>query len=100
MAPIVTNVFNKHKIVITIKRDVLYGPTTFQGMGLRTLYTLMGAIYCALMVQFFRTNTDLGHLLQTSYEILSMELGLPDCPFHYDYKRYLECTTSSWMKHL
>ena len=100
MAPIVVNVLNKIKVVSTIKHDVLYGPTTFQGMGFRNLYTTMGAIHCALMVQFFRTDTDLGHLLQTSYECLSMELELPDGPFYYDYKRYAECTTGSWMKHL
>ena len=100
MAPILKNVLNKLQIFTTIKRDVLYGPTTFQGIGLRNLYTLMGALHCALMVQFFRTKTDLGHLLQTSYECMSMELGLPDCPFSHDYERYAGCVTHSQMKHL
>ena len=100
MAPILKNVINKLQIITTVKRDVLYGPTTFQGMSLRNLYTLMGEIHCALMVQFFMTETDLGHLLQTSYECMSMELGLPDCPFSYNYECYTGCVTHSWMKHL
>ena len=100
MAPILKNVLNKLQIVTTLKREVLYVPTTFQGMGLRNLYTLMGAIYCAIMVQFFRTDTELGHLLQTSYELMSMELGLPHYPFAYEYKLYSGCVTHSWMKHL
>ena len=78
MAPILKSMLNKLQIVTTIKRDVLYGSTTFQEMGLRDLYTLMGSIHCALMVQFFRTNTDLGHLLHTSYKYIIMELGIPD----------------------
>ena len=100
MAPILKNVLNKLQIVTTIKRDVLYGPTTYQGMGLSNLYTLMGAIHCTLLVQFYRTDTDLGHLLQTSYENMRMELGMPGCPFSYDYERYAGCVTHSWMKHL
>ena len=100
MAPILKNVLNKLQIVTTIKRDVLYGPTTFQVMGLCNLYTLMGVIHCALMVHFFRTDTDLDNLLQTSYECMSMELGLPDCPFAYNYERYAGCVTHSWMKHI
>jgi len=100
MVPILKNVLNKLQIVTTIKRDVLYGPTIYQGMGLKNLYTLMGAIHCSLMVQFYRTDTDLGHLLQHSYECMSMELGLPDCSFLYDYDKYSHCVTHSWMKHL
>ena len=77
-----------------------YTVLQYQGMGLKNVYTLMGAIHCAVIVQFFRTNTDLGHLLQTLYECMSMELGVPDCSFGYDYKRYHNCVTHSWMKQL
>ena len=63
MYPILKNMLNKLQIVSTNKRDVLNGSTTFQGMGLRNLYTLMGAINCALIVQFLRTRTDLGHFM-------------------------------------
>ena len=100
MSPILKNVLNKLQIVITIKRDVSYVPTAFQGMELHNVYTLMGAIHCAMTVNFFRTNIDLGHLLKMSYDCMSMELGLPHCPFQYDYQRYSGCVTHSWMKHL
>ena len=73
-------------------------------MGLVSLFfgrsQYIGHIPCALMMQFFRKNNDLGHLLQTSYMCMSIELGLSDCPFSYDYERYAGCVTHSWMKHL
>ena len=36
MAPTLKNILNKLQIVRTIKRYVFYGPTTYQGMGLKT----------------------------------------------------------------
>ena len=86
MAPILKYVLNKLQIVSTIKRDVIYGPVFFQGMGMKTLYTLLGAIHCSFMVQFLRDYIDLVRLLQKAYEGMSMELGLPECPFKYSYK--------------
>ena len=86
MAPILKYVLNKLQLVSTISRDVIYGPVAFQDMGMKNLYTMLGAIHCSIMVQFFRTHTDMGHLLQTTYECMIMELGLPGCPFQYSYK--------------
>ena len=31
---------------------------------------------------------------------MCMELGMPECPFSYDYERFAGCVTHSWMKHL
>ena len=86
MAPILISVLAKMKIVSTIKRDVIYGPVHLQGMGFKMLNTQLGANHCTLLVQFYGTDTDLGRLLQTSLEFMTMELGRPNDPFHYDYK--------------
>ena len=81
LAPISKSILAKLKIVSTIKLKFMYGPVAFQGMDFKNLYTLLGVTHCSMMVQFFRTEMNLGRLLQTSYECLAMELGLPNCPF-------------------
>ena len=78
----------------------MYGHVALQGIYFKNLYSLLGAICCFMMVQFYRTDTDLGRLLQNSYECLTMELGLPDYPFKYNYKKYSGTTRDSWMKYL
>ena len=98
--PIIKSVLAKMQIVSTIKRHVLYGPIHLQGMGFKNLYTLLGAIHCSILVQFYNSDTDLGKLLQTSLECLTMELGLSESTFHYDYTKYSTATTHLWMKHL
>ena len=40
------------KIVTTIKQKVIYGPIHLQGMDIKNLYTLLGAIHIAMMVNF------------------------------------------------
>ena len=60
MAPDICHVLSKLKIVKKIKRKVIYGPTYMQGMGIKSLYTLLGAVYLALIVQLYDTDTDLG----------------------------------------
>ena len=100
MAPVIKSVLEKKQIVCTIKRHVLYGPVHLQGMRFKNVYTLLGAAHCSILVQFYNSATDLVKLLQTSLECLTMELGLPESAFHYDYKKYSTATTHSWMKHL
>jgi len=74
----ISHVLAKLKIVKTIKRKLIYGPTYIQGMGLKNLYTLLGAVHLALIIKFYDTDTDLGQLLKNSLEYLMMELGMPD----------------------
>ena len=100
MAPAIGHVLSKLTIVKTIKRKVIYGSTFMQGLGIKNLYTLLGAVHLALIVHFYDTDTDLGQLLQNSLECLMMELGLPKNPFEYDYKKYADVVTHTWMKHL
>ena len=71
-----------------------------QGMGLNNVYTLLGAIHLALIIQVCNTNTDLGQLLQNLLECLMMELGVPNNHFEYDCKKYSHAATHSRMKHL
>ena len=70
-----------------MKKKVIYGPTYIQGMGIKNLYTLLGAVHLALIVKFYDTDNDLGQLLQKSLECLMMELGLPINSFEYEYKK-------------
>ena len=100
MTLVIKSVLAKMKVVSIIKRHVLYGQIHIQGMGSKNLYTLLGEIHCSILVQFYNSATDLGKLLQTSLECLTMELGLSESAFHYDYTKYSMATTHSWMKYL
>ena len=101
MAPILKNALAKLQVVRTmIKRGVIYSPIHLQGMGMKTLYTLVGATYISLVLQFYDTDTNLGRLLQTSLKCLPIELGLESFPFTMNYSKYSKCATASWIKHL
>ena len=94
------SVLDKLEIISTIKRNVLYSFVHLQGMGFKNLYILPGATQCSIMIQLYNTDTDLGILLKTSLECMTMESGLKTCTLHYDYKKSSPSTTQSWMKHL
>ena len=87
MAPTISHVLAKLKIVKKIKRKITYGPTYIQGLGLNNLYTVLVAVHLVLMIKFYDTDTDLGQLLQNSLEYLMVELVMPNNPFEYDYKK-------------
>ena len=50
MAPAICHVLSKLKIVKTIKRKVIYGPTYMQGMGIKNLYILLGDVHLVMIV--------------------------------------------------
>ena len=100
MAPIIKNVLAKLQIVGTIKRDVIYGPIHLQGMGFKHLYSQIGAMHISLLIQFHDTDTDLGRMLQNTLECMTMELGTQCSPFTLNYKKFEQCVTASWIKHL
>ena len=72
------------------KHDVLYGPVYLQGMGLTHLHILFGTTHCALLIQFYNTDNDLGRFLKQSLECLTMDLVLPKYPFTYNYTNNLQ----------
>ena len=76
----------------------MYGSVHLEGMEFNNMYTLLGAIHISLVTQFFKTDTNLGRLIETLLEFLTIELGLPQCYFSYNYIKYSDCATKSWMK--
>ena len=77
MAPILTKLLAKLKVIRHIKRDVIYGPVHLQGIGFKDIYTLLRETHLALLTQFYKTDNDLRRLMETSVDCLSMDLGLP-----------------------
>ena len=78
-------VLPKLTIVYTIKRSVLYGPLSLQGMGFKNVYVLQGAAHPSFLLQFMDTNTDSGKLLKDSMESITLELGMGENIFAQDY---------------
>jgi len=92
MEPIIKSVLAKLQIVGTIKHDVIYGSMHIQCIGFKNLYTILGIVHYSLLVQFYNSDTDLGELLQTSLECITMELTMPEIVFHYDFEKYSAVT--------
>lgn len=71
-----------------INCDVVYSPTILHEMGLKILYTLVGATPISLLIQFYKIDTDLDMLLHPSIDCLVIELGVPGHPFTYTHEKY------------
>jgi hypothetical protein len=50
------------------------------------------------LLMHYGCHTTLGTELQTSLELLMVDLGLSFPPFHVSYKHYGECETTCWLK--
>ena len=100
MTPILVPVLGKAKIVRTIPRAILYGPTKYQGFGLTNLHVYQGCAQIAQLLQFWNTSTELGKVYKISYEYLLMELGVQQQPFQVNYAIYHKCAEESLLKHI
>lgn len=67
-------------------------------MGLKYLYTLVGATHSYLLLRYY--NIDLDKLLQTSLEYLTIKIGLLVSPLSINNEQYGKCGTASWIKHM
>ena len=74
-------------------RDVLYGPSTFQGFGVIHPWYHQQLTYLIVLMEHTQQNTMTGQLLTTSFEQLRLKIGasgfLTDNPY-----KTLQATTT------
>ena len=87
-------------VVRTIKKEWRYLPAGFGGMGLEDLTAETAAATINSFLQHYQMDSAIGVTLTAALENLQLELGVRDCPLHYDYKIWGPLATDSWVKAL
>ena len=102
MAPLLEQGLASSGVVRTMPiRDVVYGPSVFQGLGVPNLFTFQQTQHILRVLQFCRDKDHItGQLIRHSLEATKLELGCdgPVLLMNYDELGYL--ATSTWMTHL
>ena len=73
-------------ITRSITKEWRYLPATFAGLS--------------MLLQHYKVDSALGTTLQAVIEHLQLELGVNDCPLHYDFQVWGILATDSWVKFL
>ena len=87
-------------VVRSITREWRCLPASFGGMELFDLTTETTAATLNSFLQHYGSNTNIGITLLAALEYLQLEIGVDDCPFHYDFDTWGHLATDSWVKAL
>lgn len=87
-------------VVRSITREWRYLPASFGGMHLFDLTIETTAATLSSLLQHYNMDTALGITLKAAMEHLQLELGVPGCPFDYDFSVWGHLATDSWVKAL
>ena len=89
----------------SITKEWRYLPAAFGGMGLYDLTVETTAATLASFLQHYddKPNPDipeqhLSFTINVAMRHLRIELGVPDCPFQYDFSTWGHLATDSWAK--
>ncbi len=99
MWPLLKNILPKSGLVRTIKRDLLYGPTSLQGLGIKNLYLIQGLSHIYNIIEHTWKETITGHFINTSLQMLRLEIGENGPIFQKAYKDFEpHILTESWVQ--
>ena len=99
MAPVKTATLQGIGVLRSLPLPIAYGPVSSFGMNIEDLYVHQGLEHLTRLVTFYTCPNDItGALLRTSYEQLSLEIGMPD-PFSLPYTQWHQCAVRSWLRH-
>ena len=83
-----------------MKRDVVYGGKSQQGLGIKNLFISQGLTHVNDLIEHVWKNTITGHLIISSLENLRLELGCNIPILASDYDKYEDLIlTESWIQH-
>ena len=100
MWPVLKQFLPKSGINRTIKRDVLYGPSSAQGLQITNLYLSQGISHISDILEHRWKNTVTGSFITTCLELMKLELGINGPMFKKDINKYEKILlTDSWTKH-
>ena len=82
-----------------IKRDVLYGPIAYQGLGLKDMYLTQGIAHVCDIVEHSWKSTISGHFIEMCLEQLRLEIGRNVPILSSDYNKFIPTNlTRSWIQ--
>lgn len=78
-------------------RAMLYGHNKHHGLAIPHLYDAQGYLHLSALLHHGGTNNITGNLLQSSYELLQLEVGLPGEILHRTHAQWSYIATSTWL---
>ena len=99
MAPVLTASLTKNHVCRNFPRDVVYGPKSERGLGIKNLYTTKGINQVSALVQYIGTRDHTtGQLIRASIESAKIEMGIGNNIFSYDFNKFHPLLTNTWIK--
>ena len=100
MAPALTVGLQNSQLSNSSPRAVLlHGPREEGGRGLINLYTSQGLSHVFIIHEHVEADTITGHLLRTSLEQHTVEMGVRNKMFELNYEDFGAHVTDTWLKH-
>ena len=81
----------------TFPKKVLYGPSSFQGLGLDNLLTEQYVTKIKAILDYMQKNATSGNMIQSNLEITKLEAGIPGPLFEYDGDLSFLTGAQSWI---
>ena len=100
MKPVLDIGLSRSHICRNMARAVVHGPPQEAGLGITDLFTHQGISHIGLLNDHLHLPTMTGQLLRSSLEWATVELGLGNNLFLYDYSTFHHHLTNCWIKHL
>ena len=100
MKPLLKAGLPRAGFVKTFPRDVLFGPTTFQGLGIMHPWYHQQLLHLIALFEHTQQQTMTGQLLITSYEQLRLEMGTSRFMTDIQYKTMKDTVTKTWITDL
>ena len=98
--PLLKVLLPKIGISRTISRDVLYGPKSIQGIGLKDMYLVQGLSHITSIIEHQWKDSITGFFIKSNLEQLRLEIGENGNIFHKNYDLHDQCLlTDSWIRH-
>ena len=79
-------------------RDVLFGPTLYDGLGVLHPFDFQELEHLETLLRCGNNDSTTGKLLRMSWEALKLEMGMPDSLTDLDYKLFESWATDCWLK--
>ncbi len=100
MWPLLRVLLPKAGITRYISRDVLYGPTHRQGLGLHNMYLTQGNSHVTSIIEHLWKESLTGFFIKSNLEHLRLEIGENGNILEKDFTRFASSIlTPSWISH-
>jgi hypothetical protein len=100
LKPVLDIGLSRSHICRNMARAVVHGPSLEAGLGISDLYTHQGISHICLFNEHLHLPTMTGQLIRASMEWATVELGLGNSLFRYEFDTFNFHLTDCWIKHL